>query len=61
MTLNLPKYYLIFDRAVKVVPTENGGSRILTYNALDDTFEEDPSVVRYVFFPDDETELDHRG
>jgi len=49
---------LIFNRAVKWVSTEDGGSRILEYNEIRDTFEDPhPSLARYMFFPNDEAEL----
>ena len=52
----LPRYCLIFDRAVKLVLTEDGGSRVQVYNAICDCFENPhPSLARYVLFPNDET------
>ena len=58
MALDLPRYCLIFDRAVKVVSTEHGGARVLVYKEIRDTFEDPhPSLARYVFFPNDEAEL----
>ena len=58
MAFNLPRDCLVFDRAVKVVPTEDGGARVLVYNEIRDAFEDPhPSLARYVFFPNDEAEL----
>jgi hypothetical protein len=58
MALDLPRYYLIFDRAVKLVPTEDGGCQVMVYNKINDSFDAPPpSLVRYVFFPNDEAEL----
>ncbi len=58
MALDLPRYYLIFDRAVKLVPTEDGGCQVMVYNKINDSFETPhPSLARYVFFPNDEAEL----
>ena len=58
MAFDLPRYCLIFDRAVKLVPTEDGGCRVLVYNEGRNVFEDPhPSLARYVFFPNDEAEL----
>jgi len=58
MAFDLPRYCVIFDRAVKLIPTEDGGSRVLVYNEIHDAFEDPPpSLARYVFFPNGEAEL----
>lgn len=57
MTLILPRYCLIFDRAVKLVSTEDGGAQALVYNEIRDVFEDPPpGMTRYLFFPNDEAE-----
>jgi hypothetical protein len=56
MAFDLPRYCVIFDRAVKVVPTEGGGSRVLVYNELKDEFEDPPAALAR-YFPNDEAEL----
>lgn len=50
MAFDLPRFCLIFDRAVKVVPTEDGGSQVLVYNEIHDErgffpTEQDPQVT----------------
>jgi hypothetical protein len=50
MAFDLPRDCLIFDRAAKVVPTEDGGSRVLVYNEIHDEGgffpnEQDPQVT----------------
>jgi hypothetical protein len=58
MVLDLPRHCLIFDRAVKLVPADDGGCQVLVYNEIRDSFEAPhPSLARYVFFPNDEAEL----
>jgi hypothetical protein len=58
MTLTLPRYCFIFDRAVKLVPTADGGSQALVYNEIRDAFEDPtPGMTRYLFFPNDDSEL----
>jgi len=58
MALDLPRYCLIFYRAVKLIPTEDGGCQVLVYNEIRDSFEAPhPSLARYIFFPNDEAEL----
>ena len=53
----LPRYCLIFDRAVKLVRMEDGGAHALVYNAVRDEFEDPPpELARYLLFPNDEAE-----
>jgi len=57
MAFDLPRYCLIFDRAVKLVPTEDGGAHARVYNAMRDEFEDPPpELARYLLFPNDEAE-----
>lgn len=58
MTLTLPRYYLIFDRAVKLVSSGDGGAQALVYNEIHDAFEDPPPrMTRYLFVPNEEAEL----
>ena len=58
MAFDLPRYCLIFDRAVKLVSTGDGGCQVLVYNEIRDSFEAPhPSLARYLLFPNDEAEL----
>ncbi len=56
-TMELPKYALIGSRAVKAVPTEDGGLDVLVYDPERDAFVPDMYFLDKFFAPSTSTEF----
>ena len=45
--MKLPRYCIVFDRAVKAVETEDGGVAVLVYNPKKDTFFREAGMLEH--------------